>query len=91
MLWVCLVAAWALLQGAMMLLFAWENARFLSRRLSRVEPLASPPPVRLIIPCRGVDPEMAANLRALVALDYPDLELCFVVESLTDPAVRTIE
>lgn len=91
MLAVCLAVAWALLQGALMLLFAWENARFLSRRLSRVEPLATCPPVRLIIPCRGVDPEMHANLRALVALDYPDLELCFVVESLADPAVRTID
>lgn len=91
MLWVCLVAAWALLQGAMMLLFAWENARFLSRRFRQHEPPAHLPPVRLIIPCRGVDPEMGDNMRALAALDYPDLELCFVVESLGDPAVAPIE
>ena len=88
--WVIVAGAFALFQGALLLLFGWEQRRFLLQRART--PLADGPlpSVRLVIPCRGVDPQMELNLRALFQLDYPDFELCFVVESLQDAAVAVI-
>lgn len=88
--WVIVAATFALFQGSLMLLFAWEQRRFLRSRAAAPLPTGDLPPVRLIVPCRGVDPQMEANLRALFELDYPDLELCFTLESRTDPAAAVI-
>lgn len=49
------------------------------------------PKARLIVPCKGLDLELEANLRALFELDYPRLELCFVVETSEEPAVQLIQ
>ena len=89
--WVIVAATFALFQGSLMLLFAWEQRRFLrSRAVAPLPDDGSLPPVRLIVPCRGIDPQMEANLQALFELDYPDLELCFTLESRTDPAAEVI-
>jgi len=88
--WVIVAATFALFQGSLMLLFAWEQRRFLRSRAAAPLPEGLFPPVRLIVPCRGVDPQMESNLQALFELDYPDLELCFTLESLGDPAAEVI-
>jgi hypothetical protein len=46
--------------------------------------------VALVAPCKGVDPDLAANLHALFRQWYPRYEMCFVVENETDPAVDVI-
>jgi ceramide glucosyltransferase len=89
--WVIVAATFSLFQGALMLLFAWEQRRFLRSRAAAPLPEGNFPPVRLIVPCRGIDPQMEANLEALFDLDYPDLELCFTLESLRDPAGEMIQ
>jgi hypothetical protein len=89
--WVIVAATFALFQGSLMLLFAWEQRRFLRSRAAAALPEGNFPPVRLIVPCRGIDPQMESNLLALFELDYPDLELCFTLESLRDPAAEVID
>lgn len=77
-------------QAALMFVNAWEQGRFHSGR--RAAPLGRDytPSVRLVIPCKGLDLELHANLQALFELDYPQLELCFVVETADEPATEVI-
>jgi len=44
------------------------------------------PRVALICPCKGLEPELEENLRALTGLDYPYYEVFFVLASAADPA-----
>src|SRR3972149_6169377 len=51
---------------------------FVRRRLG--QPLADyAPPATVICPCKGLDADLEANLRALLAPDYPDYEVVFVL------------
>ncbi|MBX3280282.1 MAG: glycosyltransferase family 2 protein [Acidobacteria bacterium] len=59
-------------------------ARYSSRRRSphnRYQPKAV-----VIVPCRGLEPGLEDNIRALCAQDYREYELVFVTESDSDPA-----
>ena len=49
------------------------------------------PPVAVIVPFKGHDPDLARHVRALVRLDYPDYRLVFVLEDRDDPARGIIE
>jgi ceramide glucosyltransferase len=60
------------------------------------EELAKPPGdyapyATVIAPCKGVDEGMAENFAALLAQDYPEYEIVFVVDDPQDPAGRVIE
>jgi cellulose synthase/poly-beta-1,6-N-acetylglucosamine synthase-like glycosyltransferase len=44
------------------------------------------PPATAILPCKGLDPGFRENVLSLMAQDYPDLELLFVVATADDPA-----
>ena len=44
------------------------------------------PPATLICPCKGLDPDLELNLRALLDQDYPDCEVLFVVAEQSDAA-----
>lgn len=46
-------------------------------------------PVSLILPVRGADHDLAANLRSLAEQDHPDYELILVSRRADDPAVQT--
>jgi hypothetical protein len=60
-------------------------------RDARAEPLSAyTPRAAVVIPCKGVDKELAAGLRTLLAQDYPAYEMMFVVESADDPAAAVI-
>ena len=45
----------------------------------------------MIVPCRGVDEGLEQNLQALIEQDYPEYEVVFVVDDLTDASVPVIE
>lgn len=90
MLWVSAVGVLGLVQALLLLLFAWEHRRYHLRRRRAPADDGPQPAVRLVVPCRGVDPQMHENLRALFELDYRQLELCFAVESHRDQAVKVI-
>ena len=49
------------------------------------------PSVTLFVPCCGAEEGLANNLKALSSQDYPDLRICYVVESRDDGAVPIIE
>src|SRR2546425_13369688 len=58
--------------------------RSVDDRLARAEaPFA--PPATLIVPTRGEFAALEANLRAIAALSYRDLETIFAVDSRDDP------
>ena len=80
------LAALGLAQAALMLLHAWEHARYHRSRFKAELKTATPPATTLFVPCKGLDLQMEANLRALFEQEYPALELCFLVESPSDPA-----
>lgn len=48
------------------------------------------PRTTVILPCKACDPNLAANIRALLAQDYPNYELLFAVADAVDPAVPLI-
>ena len=49
------------------------------------------PPVSIIVPVKGADPELAENLAALLGQDYPEYEIVFAVAEPDDPAIPLIE
>jgi cellulose synthase/poly-beta-1,6-N-acetylglucosamine synthase-like glycosyltransferase len=44
------------------------------------------PKLSVIMPCKGIDPGFADNVRSLLEQDYPDYELLFVTATEDDPA-----
>src|SRR5207237_9705107 len=46
--------------------------------------------VMLIAPCKVIDADLRSNLLSLFWQRYPTYELCFVVESESEPAVSLI-
>jgi ceramide glucosyltransferase len=63
------------------------------RRLFARRPVTSGarPPVSILKPLCGEDPELAANLRSFCRQDYPDFQVVFGVRDTADPAVATVE
>ncbi|MGE5195340.1 MAG: glycosyltransferase [Deltaproteobacteria bacterium] len=83
-------AAFAFWQSAIMLFHTWEFRRFYGRRRTKTLNADSGLRVALIAPCKGIDADLRSNLLALFWQRYPHYELCFVVESESDPAVPVI-
>ncbi len=48
------------------------------------------PPATLILPVKGLDHDLARNLRSLAEQDYPDSELLIVAREEDDPAIATV-
>ena len=81
-----LVIVWSLLLA----LQTWEHRRYVRscmRDIARHKPTGR---VALFAPCKGMDIELEANLRALLEQDYSNYEVTFVVESVDDPAYPAI-
>ena len=85
------IAGLALLVSASLVLSAWENRRFMRRRLSRTVPDGPWPKTVVFVPCRGLDLKLEENLRPLFEQRFPDYELVFILESEHDPACRVIQ
>jgi cellulose synthase/poly-beta-1,6-N-acetylglucosamine synthase-like glycosyltransferase len=68
------------------LLFLRFVRRSLAERLSSFLPR-----VAILAPCKGLDPLLEENIRALFLLDYPDYHIIFAVGSIDDPALPLIE
>jgi ceramide glucosyltransferase len=78
------------------LLCVWGAAEFLRERKkvdegARPTPAQSFPPVSILKPLRGTDPEMYESLRSHCRQEYPEYELIFGVSDPDDPAVQLVE
>lgn len=72
-----------LLHGIVSLLACRRSARYVRTFRPR---RASHESVLVLCPCKGVDPEFAANVRSILSQDHPNFRVQFVVESELDPA-----
>jgi ceramide glucosyltransferase len=56
-----------------------------TRRLQPHTPKAS-----MILPCKGIDPGFAENVRSIIEQRYPDFEIIFVTATADDPARESL-
>jgi ceramide glucosyltransferase len=71
------------------LLCLWSARTFL-RSHNRQAP-AFTPPVSILKPLRGVDPQMYESFRSHCIQDYPKYEIIFGVSEPDDPAVEAVQ
>ena len=67
-----------------------EYLRYFKTELAKA-PSGYTPFVTIFAPCRGVDDGMIENLDALLAQDYPEFEVVFIVDDESDEAANVIE
>ena len=69
-------------------LCVWSARSFL--RAGRKQSPAFAPPVSILKPLRGVDPQMYESFRSHCVQDYPEYEIIFGVSDVDDPAVEAV-
>src|SRR5215469_17201241 len=67
----------------------WSARAF--RRAGRKPQPPFTPPVSILKPLRGVDPQMYESFRSHCDLEYPEYEIIFGVSEADDPAVDAVE
>ena len=70
------------------LLCLWSAHKFLRQRPA--EP-GFTPPISILKPLKGMDPEIYASLRSHCVQEYPEYEIIFGVNDANDPAVGSVE
>ncbi len=76
------------------LLCLWSATAFLRERKAAGEsarPTQDLPPVSILKPLKGTDPEMYASFRSHCLQDYPEYEIIFGVSDVDDPAVASLK
>ncbi|HVO61138.1 MAG TPA: bacteriohopanetetrol glucosamine biosynthesis glycosyltransferase HpnI [Terriglobales bacterium] len=89
-----LSAAFAVCGISYNLLCIWSGRRFAQNQRVRSNNIAvkqSQPPVSILKPLRGTDPEMLESLRSHCLLQYPAYEILFAVHDPDDPALSLVE
>ncbi len=75
------------------LLCLWSAARFL--REGKIEqgisPEQSSPPISILKPLKGTDPEMYESFRSHCLQEYPEYEIIFGVSDPNDPAIESVK
>ena len=84
-----LIAAGLAVCGMGFYLLCLWSARSFQRTGSRPTPAVTPP-VTILKPLRGVDPEMYESFRSHCVQDYPEYEIIFGVSEPDDPAVEAV-
>jgi ceramide glucosyltransferase len=86
--------AFAVCSMAYYLVCLYGAARFLGERKAAGEgarPTLPHPPVSVLKPLRGTDPEMYESFRSHCLQDYPEYEIIFGVSDPADPALQLVE
>jgi ceramide glucosyltransferase len=90
-----IIAALATAGGlAYYVLCLWSAAQFLRERKAAGDgpPVAqASPPVSILKPLKGTDPEMYENFHSHCLQEYPEYEIIFGVSKPDDPAVRLVQ
>src|SRR5712692_2517385 len=68
----------------------WAGARFALQRRHSAPPAEETPPVSVLKPLKGTDPEMYASLRSHCVQNYADYEILFGITTPDDPAVPVV-
>ena len=85
-----ILAGLVIVESLLLALQTWEHRRYVRscmRGLARHQPTGR---VALFAPCKGLDLDLEANLRAMLRQDYDDYEVTFIVENTDDPAYPAI-
>src|SRR5579862_2094888 len=69
----------------------WAAFRFQQKTKSGTMPSSSLPPVSILKPLKGTDPEMYESFCSHCLQEYPEYEIIFGVSDPADPAVATVE
>jgi ceramide glucosyltransferase len=69
----------------------WAGVRFALPRNDVGNTSAELPPVSILKPLKGADPDMYEALRSHCVLDYPDYEVLFGISDANDPATPIVE
>src|ERR1700722_18235312 len=83
----------AICSSAYYLLCLWSAAAFLRQRRADSESSLSAqvlPPVSILKPLKGTDPEIYQSFRSHCLQDYPEYEIIFGVSDPNDPAVASV-
>lgn len=91
--WLPLLAVLAIILGGMAyyliaLVCAWQLSQ--RRTLTPPLPLSDLPPISLLKPLCGAEPELEECLQSFFVQDYPVYEILFAVRTAADPAVAVV-
>ena len=75
------------------LLCLWSAATFLRERNAESDPGAeqSSPPISILKPLKGTDPEIYESFRSHCLQDYPEYEIIFGVSDPGDPVIASVQ
>src|SRR6267378_1002804 len=88
-----IVAAFGIVSSSIYyLLCLWSAAAFLREREADVGalPTHALPPISILKPLKGTDPEMYASFRSHCLQDYQEFEIIFGVSDPNDPAIESV-
>jgi ceramide glucosyltransferase len=84
----------AVCSAAYYVLCLWSAARFLRKPKAAgggARPTQAGPPVSILKPLKGTDPEMYESFRSHCLQDYPEYEIIFGVSHRSDPTLQLVE
>ena len=74
------------------LLCLWSAARFLrERRAVGADSTPALPPISMLKPLKGTDPEIYESFRSHCLQNYPEYEIIFGVNDPNDPAIESVK